>query len=204
MSIEVLDDIIVTGQEFAQNITGRLMRKNQRVTTANGFESINIVQDKTLREYDVNVGPLRRAIREQFDAIFENTEAGAYGFLLLDPKDNSLGTSGRVADLGGGNYQLYKRYTVAGRHKDRKITRPMTGTITVFVSGVATSATVNYATGQMTITGLPSAALVTVTGQFYVPVHFLNDQIEWSMNVAGSDPDGRFYSSTVTLQEVRE
>jgi hypothetical protein len=94
---------------------------------------------------------------------------------------------------------------VSNRHKDRKLTRLKASTITVFVSGVATSFTVDGNTGIFTITGNPSAGLVTWAGQFYVPVHFMNDQIDWDMVVAGQDPDGRFYAGPmVTLQEIRE
>jgi uncharacterized protein (TIGR02217 family) len=207
MSITVLGDVLIAHQEFAQNITGVVRRKNQRVSTANGYESINIVWDSSVREYTLDIGPLRRERREQVDAIFETTEAGAFGCLMLDPKDNAVTTAqGRVADLGGGTYQLYKRYTepTSGRYKDRKLTRPKASTVVVYVSGVATDFELDDTNGTLTITGNPSASTVTWSGQFYVPVHFVNDELEWQMVVAGGDPDGRFYRSTVVLQEIRE
>jgi uncharacterized protein (TIGR02217 family) len=207
MSVTVLDDVELSHQIIEAGVKGRQIRRNQRVSTANGFESVNIVWDKTLREYDIGIGPLRRSAWQEIEALFEVTEGGAYGFLLLDPKDSSAGTGGRVVSLGGGQYQLLKRYIEprSARYKDRKVTRPKLSTLQVLVSGVPTSASFDATTGKGTISGSPAANLVTWTGQLYTPVHFLNDQIDWEMVAAGSDPDGRFYTGPqVTLQEIRE
>jgi uncharacterized protein (TIGR02217 family) len=209
MSLIVFNDVVMSNQVLEAGIKGRQIRKNQRVRTANGFESINVgPQSRTMREYDVGIGPLRRAAWQQLEALHEVTEGGAYGFLLIDPKDSTAtGGEGVVADLGGGTYQLYKRYTerVSGRYKDRKITRPKTASITVLVSGTPATATIDATTGTLTISGNPAANTVTWTGSFYVPVHFLNDQIDWELVAAGVDPEGRFLTGPmVTLQEIFE
>lgn len=208
MTITVLQDVILSNQVIAQGVRGRQIRKNQRVRTANGSESINIVWDRTLREYDLGVGPLRRTDWQKIESLFEITDGGAYGFLLQDPKDGDAGTGGRVAATAtAGTYQLYKRYVepVSGRYRDRKITRPKASTLAVFVSGVGVTFGYDAVNGTISVAGSPTAGSITWTGQFYVPVHFMNDQIDWSMVVAGPDPDGRFLSGpTVTLQEVLE
>jgi len=209
MTITVFDDVILSNQVIQSGIRGRQIRKNQRISTASGFESINVLWDKTLREYDVGIGPLRRADWQYLESLFEVTEGGAYGFLLQDPKDHLVATTeGRVADLtdeSGSYYQLFKRYTerVSGRYKDRKITRPVS--VQVYVSGVATTSSFDATNGRIEITGTPDPATVTWSGRFNVPVHFLNDIIDWEMAAAGIDPDGRFMvGPTVTLQEIRE
>jgi uncharacterized protein (TIGR02217 family) len=210
MTVTVLADVILSNQIIAQGIHGRQIRKNQRVSTASGFESVNILWDKTMREYDLGVGPLRRQDWQYLESLFEVTEGGAYGFLLQDPKDFQVSAAeGRVAEVqdAPGYYQLFKRYTerVSSRYKDRKITRPVSLGTTIYVSGVATAAAIDVTNGRLTITGDPAPSVVTWAGKFHTPVHFLNDQIEWSMAVAGIDPDGRFYTGqTVTLQEIRE
>jgi len=209
MSILILPDVVLSNQVMEAGVRGRQIRRNQRVRTANGVESINVVWDRTIREYDLGTVPLRRSAWEALESLFEVTDAGAYGFLMMDPKDSSAGTGGRVALVPGETsvYQLFKRYVepVSGRYKDRKITRPRASTVVVSVSGVATDATVDGETGRVTIESEPTATDVTWTGSFYVPVHFLNDRIDWSMVVAGPTPDGRFLTGpTVTLQEVLE
>jgi uncharacterized protein (TIGR02217 family) len=118
MPITVFPDVVFRHAVISAGVRGRQIRKNQRVSTANGFESINIVWDRTLREFDIATIPLQRGDWEYIESIHEITEGGAYGFLLEDPKDfHSTSTTavtrttGVMASLGGGTYQLYKRYT---------------------------------------------------------------------------------------------
>jgi uncharacterized protein (TIGR02217 family) len=207
MTITILADVKLTNQWLEGGIKGRQVRKNQRVSTAGGIESINIVMDKTKREYDVGVGPLRRATWQQLESLFEVTEGGAYGFLLQDPKDSSvLVTEGVVAGpiTGAANtFQLFKRYTEpsSARYKDRKITRPYN--VTVFVSGVSHAFTLDDTTGRVVISGVTDPSTVTWSGSFYVPVHFLNDQIDWELTVWGTDPQARFATGPlVALEEI--
>jgi hypothetical protein len=97
-----------------------------------------------------------------------------------------------MASLGGGTYQLYKRYTniASGRYKDRKITRPNATTFQALDAGGGTlTGTVNPETGIATITGTPA----TWTGRFYVPVHFQSDVIDWTLDVSGPE-EFRYYS----------
>jgi uncharacterized protein (TIGR02217 family) len=210
MTITVLSDVVLLNGPIQASVKGRNTRKNQRVSSASGQEWINIgPQDKTIREFDIELGPVRRALWIQLESLHEVTEAGAYGFLLQDPKDCTVsGTAGIVAAQTGGGYQAFKRYTepTSGRHKDRKITRIRAAGLQVFVNGVSTSFTVDANTGTFTsITGNPAANTVTWTGVFYVPVHFLNDTIDWQMDVAGTDPEGRFIAGpSVTLREILE
>jgi uncharacterized protein (TIGR02217 family) len=211
MPITVFPDLILSNQVIEGGVKGRSVRKNQRVTAANGYESINISMDRSKREYDLGIGPLRRSAWQQIESIFEVTEGGAYGFLLLDPKDSTVAlTEGLVAGPISGapnTFQLFKRYTepVSGRYKDRKITRPIATGLSVRVDGTPATFSVDAETGRIEITGQTTSAGVTWSGRFYVPVHFLNDQIDWEMVVWGPDPDGRFASGPqVTVQEILE
>jgi uncharacterized protein (TIGR02217 family) len=208
MTITIFADVILKNQWVEGGIKGRSVRKNQRVTSASGIEAINIVQDKTRREYDIGIAPLRRATWQQLEALFEVTEGGAYGFLLQDPKDSTAAiTEGVVAGPITGSpgwFQMFKRYTepVSGRYKDRKITRPY-GPLQVLVSGVSHTYTVDTTNGRINVAGVTDPSTITWSGSFYVPVHFLNDQIDWELVVWGQDPDGRFATGPmVTLEEI--
>jgi uncharacterized protein (TIGR02217 family) len=210
MSILVFSDLVLRHAVISGALKGRQIRKNQRVTTANGFESINILVDRTLREYEFGSIPLQRADWDYIESIFEITEGGAYGFLLEDPKDFSAAsetayvrTTGVLAALGGGTYQLYKRYThlASGRYKDRKITRVDATKFQAFAfGGSPQTGTVDPATGIATITGTP----MTWTGRFYVPVHFQSDVIDWDLVAPGPEEVRYFSGPNVVLEEIRE
>jgi uncharacterized protein (TIGR02217 family) len=210
MTITVLSDVVLLESSIEADVKGRNTRKNQRVSSASGSEWINIgPQDKTIREFDIHLAPVRGLLWQLLEALFEVTEGGAFGFLLRDPKDFEVsGTDGVVAAKTGGGYQAFKRYTEpsSGRHKDRKLTRLEAASLQVFVNGVSTSFTVDANTGTFTsIAGNPAANTVTWTGQFYVPAHFLNDLIDWEMVAGGGSVDARFIAGPmVTLREILE
>jgi uncharacterized protein (TIGR02217 family) len=210
MSIIVMSDLIFRHNVISAALKGRNIRKNQRVTTANGFESVNIVWDDTLREYDIATIPLLRSDWDYIETFHEITEGGAYGFLLEDPKDFSAAsstsyiiTSGVFASLGGGTYQLYKRkkHIASARYKDRKITRPKADTFQALDSGGSPlTGTVDPDTGIATITGTPA----TWTGRFYVPVHFQSDIVDWTLEASGPEEVRMYSGPSVVLEEIRE
>lgn len=206
MAITIFSDVILPNRVVTAGIRGKQIRRNSRVTTDNGAESINIVWTQTLREYELGFMPMQREAWQDIETLHEITEGGAYGFLMEDPKDGYV-DNGRFAALTSTTFQLYKRYIHAGsaRTKDRKITRPRTTSGTLRISGVPTSSyTVDEETGIFTVPSAPSAASLTWTGFFYVPVHFMDDTIDWEM-IAGGAPDARFLAGpSVMLQEIRE
>jgi uncharacterized protein (TIGR02217 family) len=211
MSVEVLADIVLSNQVLSAGVRGRQVRRNQRVAFASGYQSINIAQAQTLREFDLGTVPLRRTDWQEIEALFEITEGGAYGFLLMDPKDSSVSSAeGKVAGPITGaasTFQLFKRYTesVSGRIKDRKITRP--NAVQIYVDGSPVASSPDPATGRVEVSGGSGVdpTRITWSGSFYVPVHFLNDQIDWQLDIAGPTPDARFLSGPmVTVREILE
>lgn len=207
-TITVYADVILSNRVIQAGITGKNRRLNDRTTTSGGHQTAEVLWNHTLREFDFESVPLRRADWQYLEQLHEITDGGAYGFLMLDPKDHAVTIAdGVVEDLGGGEYQLKKRYTepVSGRTKDRKITRPIAAGLLVYVSGVSTPYVLDATDGTLTITGSPAAALVTWAGRFYVPVHFKDDFIEWALIAPSQDPDARFIAGTsIVLEEIRE
>ena len=61
------------------------------------------------------------------------------------------------------------------------ITKPVSGTVEVKVSGIVTAATVNTVTGVITIGSAPSASNVTWAGEFDCPMRFDTDRLQSSM-----------------------
>lgn len=209
-SVTVLADVILDCRKIHADISGRNIRKNDRIEVDSGAVQANIIWPRSRRQYEFGSVPMRRSDWQTLEALHEVTEGGAYGFLLEDPKDSSVSISEGVVtgpSSSPGEYHMYKRYTeaVSGRTKDRRITRPKASSILVYVSGVLTSAQISDTDGTMHITGNPSASLVTWSGTFYVPVQFLDDNLDWDLLRPGSDAEDRLLAGTsVVLQEIVE
>ena len=206
--ITVFADVVIQNSIIAAGIRGKNMRKNARVPVDNGAESINIVWDQTLREFELGFKPMIVSAWQAIETLHEITEGGAFGFLMEDPKDRQV-TDGVVSSLTSTTFQLYKRYLDApsGRFKLRKITRPRASGFAPSISGVPIAPanyTLNVTTGIITIPSAPAASAVTWTGSIYVPVHFADDNIDWTLVVAGAY-DARFLAGpSVMLKEIRE
>lgn len=210
MAITVFSDVLLPNSIVSAGVSGKQLRLNSRVQADNGQESINVIWGQTLRQYTLGTVPLRVDQWQALETLHEITEGGAYGFLMEDPKDRTavLGAM-QQPGVDAAVMQLYKRYRepISGRYKDRKITRPRAATVQVFDSGVfvdPANYTINEVTGIVTFLSTRTAANLTWTGNFYVPVHFLDDSIDWNLEIAGP-ADARFLAGpSVVLQEVRE
>jgi uncharacterized protein (TIGR02217 family) len=212
VSVTILDDIIAPNSLWSAGAQGKNIRRNDRVEMLSGALQVNVSRAITLRQYEIGTVPLSIEQWQTLEGLYEVTDAGAYGFLLQDPKDCTVSdATGRATliDAGAHTYQLVKRYTAAGSShtRDRQIKRPRAASFVLKVSGVVISGgsyTLNAATGVVTIPADPSAASITWSGLFYVPVHFENDVIDWDLVVAGA-ADARFLAGpSVILTEVKE
>jgi len=211
MSITIYTDVIVPNALLSAGARGRIVRNNTRVQTSNGRQTINVNWARSLRQFELGFVPMTVDQWASAQALFEATEGGATGMLMADPSDQSVKITEGVATLVSGTvYQLHKRYTAAGssRTKDRKITRPIASGFDIKVSGVSltqgTQYTLDDTTGKVTIPSTPTAADITWSGNFYVPVHFENDQIDWELVRSGPAETRLFSGPSLTLKEVME
>ncbi len=309
MPLTVYNDVILpTSLLAAGGVRGKSMRNNARASDQAGYQSVNRVWTRSLRQYELGTVPMPVEQWQALEGLYEVTDAGAYGFLLTDPKDSAvaatagllypfntalLGTIG--VGYGVPSYKLHKRYTSAGstRTKDRAITRPKatpiikrggvtvthgaspgnvsvnydTGTVTFAadssstVTAVAVGATTNvtltaalagvsvgerlYLSGltgtvASTLNGLSfaitaitggglnvytltvattglawtsggsgfaypqSTETLTWAGDFYVPVYFANDNLDWDIVIGGPAANRFIAGPSVLLDEVRE
>lgn len=205
MPITVLADVIMPNSVISSGVRGKNMRLNSRIGLNNGYESINVIWSRTLRQFEIGTVPMLVSQWQAVEALHEITEGGAYGFLMQDPKDCEV-TGGVLVALGGGVYQLYKRYTDvgSGRTKDRIITRPMATNLMVTNGGAPVAHTLDATTGRVTIAGAPDAAGLAWSGRFFVPVHFLEDFIDWELIGPGAASQRLLAGPSVVLQEIRE
>jgi uncharacterized protein (TIGR02217 family) len=119
-----------------------------------------------------------------------------FSFPARDPLDYTVsrGTEGTFATGDGtaGPFQLTKTYADPSNADVRRITKPETGSVKIYVANVLKSEgvdyTLDYMTGKVTFLSghFPSAAAaIEWEGRFYVPVRFAEDKI----------PVGEFYTN---------
>ncbi len=206
MPITVYSDVILPDSVISAGVSGKNMRMNSRIAMNNGYESINQIWARTLRQYQLGIKPMSLTAWQAIQAIHEITEGGAYGFLMEDPSDCQV-SGGVATSLTSTTFQLKKRYTDAGssRTKDRNITRPRSSGFTITTSGTPiVSYTLDVTTGIITIPAAPSAATLAWSGKYYVPVHFQEDFIDWEIVMPGADAGRLLAGPSVVLQEIRE
>ena len=206
--ITVYSDVIVPNNILtAGGVQGQSIRVNSRVPLGDtGYMAINAVWADTMRQYTMGIKPMSLTNWQAIQALFDVTKGGAFGMLMEDPVDHSC-TTGVATLVSAGVYQLWKRYTnaVSSRTYDRKITRPRLAGFAITTSGTPiTSYTLDVTTGQITIPSAPSASTLAWTGLFYVPVHFMEDSINWTLVAGGSSDQRLLAGPSVVLDEVRE
>ncbi|GJD63325.1 DUF2460 domain-containing protein [Methylobacterium frigidaeris] len=167
-------------------------RRTEIVTLGSGDEERNSLWRHSRRRY--NAGPALRSAEDvaMLIAFFEERRGPLYGFRWRDTFDHSSAAPGRAVAptdqrLGTGDgttraFPLAKTYGAAFAPYARPITKPVAGSVTVAVGGVALAASafaLDPATGLVTLTAAPaSGAVVTAGFTFDVPVRFATDRIE--------------------------
>jgi uncharacterized protein (TIGR02217 family) len=143
-------------------------------------------------------------------AFFRARRGAAKGFRFRDPYDDSTGGmtgAPSFADqrLGTGDgvatrFPLLKRYGAGADAQQRRLTRPVAGSVRVALNGAEVAGWTLEAGGIVAFDLAPPAgAIVTAGCRFDVPVRFAEDQLEISgaTFAAGEAP-------SVPLVEIRE
>lgn len=192
--------------------TGGVERRTEIVTLASGFERRSTPWAEGRRRY--LIGANLRALDDMaaLTAFFEARRGRLCGFRFRDFADFKSCAPGGVVTagdqaLGTGNgartrFDLVKRYGEGEGALERRVRKPVAGTVRVAVAGVELDAgefTVDAATGEVTLAVAPAVgAAVTAGFEFDVPVRFDADRIEVTLE---SFEAGRM--AAVPLIEVR-
>lgn len=167
------------------------------VTSAGGQEKRNADWAEARTSYDVGPGVRSEADIAALLAFFRARMGPARGFRLRDPFD--FAGTGEGIGMGDGEtcgFQLVRRYGEVVR----RVTRPVSGSVTVAVDGVGTEAFTLGAGGVVTLDAAPAeGAEVTASFLFDVPVRFAEDRLSVSRAtfLAGA-------AASVPLVEIRE
>jgi uncharacterized protein (TIGR02217 family) len=178
------------------------------VTSASGFEARNANWAQARMRFDAGPGVRGDAEMQTLLSFFRARRGSAVAFRFRDPYDNSSNemagppTPGDQA-IGTGdgstdNFALVKTY---GTGEQRRITRPIAGTLRVAVDG--SEVTTGWTLEDKGVIAFndppPAGAAITAGFLFDTPVRFADDHIEINRStfLAGEAP-------SVPLIEVRE
>lgn len=197
---------------LALGTSGGPVRRTDIVNLSNGRESRNRRWLDARRRYDAGSG--LRTIDDLYAvlAFFEARNGQLNGFRFRDPLDFRSGaptaavtTSDQVIGTGNGTnrtFALTKTYADAGGASQRRIEKPVAGSVLVSVNGVAVTpalVTTDTVVGTVTLATAPAAGAIVCAGfEFDVPVRFDTDRIDVDLSAfrAGRIP-------TIPLVEIR-
>lgn len=172
------------------------------VATLSGHEQRNSKWSQARARYNVASGIKTEEQWHALIAFFRARRGKAVGFRFKDWSDYKV----EAVQLGIGDgdtdeFQLVKIYASGLAAVSRTITKPVVGTIDIYVDAIlqTSGVNVNTATGIVTFTTPPEEdAVITADFEFDVPVRFDTDELELSMDSfnAGS-------WSSIPLVEVR-
>ena len=192
--------------------TGGVERRTEIVTLGSGYERRSTPWAQGRRRYLIGANLRSLDDMAALTGFFEARRGRLYGFRVRDFADFKSCAPGAVVSaadqaLGTGDgvrtrFDLIKRYGEGEDALERRVRKPVAGTVRVAVAGVELDAggfTVDAATGEVTLAVAPLVgAAVTAGFEFDVPVRFDADRIEVTLE---SFEAGRM--AAVPLIEVR-
>lgn len=181
------------GPRFLTAITATQSGREQRVAQ----------WQRSRGEWNVSTGIRSRADIEAVLAFFYARRGRAHGFRFRDWTD--FRATGQLLGFGDGEetaFQLVRRYDSGGVVHARRITRPVEGTVVVYVDGMVVNngVSVDHDTGLVTFSAPPDPGVaVTADYEFDVPVRFDTDAADLTVETFEMQQWGR-----ITVVEIRE
>ena len=166
---------------------GGPVRQVDVLQLSNGAEVRNAKTRHSRRRYNAVAG--LKSISEAYDLLhfFESRFGSLYGFRFRDPLDNTY--DGWLAEGSGEQteFHLTKTYGEVPHVYVRRITKPVSGTVSVSVDGVPTPVSVDYMRGVIQFETAPAmGAIITAAFEFDVPVRFVSDALDIELDDFGS------------------
>jgi uncharacterized protein (TIGR02217 family) len=177
--------------DIAYGSSGGPEYSTEVVVTHGGYEQRNVNWSQARARYNVAHGVKTQVQLDTLIAFFRARKGRADGFRFKDWTDfkavaQALGTGDGVRTV----FQLQKYYQSGSSSEARVITKPVAGTVKVYVNGVQQSVsayTLMLATGVLTFVAAPAAGVaVTADFEFDVPVRFDTDRLAASIDAYGS------------------
>lgn len=181
-------------------------------TSVSGHEGTVLNWEHARHTYDVSFAIRTVSDYKDIRSHFHQARGRGKAFLLLDPLDHDATQTEGTTQVAGDGYQLTKTYGSGGDAYVRKITRPRSGTLTVYrtragvTTDVTSSCTVSYTTGTFTVSGHAGGDVYTWSGDFYVLCRYDTDQLPAAVINKGAGQNGELFVSCsgIPVVEVRE
>ena len=175
---------------------------------SSGFEKRNIDWERTRGKWDVSYGLDQKSNQEATLAFFYARQGRAHSFRFKDWTDYQIGDSVSVTpqavDVADGvatQFQLVRAYVSGAYTFNRTITRPVSGTETIYVDGILdATAVLDADTGVITFLSAPiDTAIIGVICEFDNPARFDTDQLDLR-----AERDELYSIPAIMVFEVRE
>jgi len=161
------------------------------VITQGGYEQRNVNWAQARAQYNVAHGVKTQAQLDTLVAFFRARKGRADGFRFKDWTDYQV--TGQTIGTGDGTttvFQLVKSYISGSSTEVRTVTKPVAGTINMYLNGVLQSGSVyavDTTTGNITFTTAPANGVtISADFQFDVPVRFDTDRLAATIDSYGS------------------
>ena len=167
-----------------------------------GVESSNQNWTRPVERWNVVYGAKPQDDLKTLLQFFMVCQGKAHGFRFKNYVDFEVVTPIPIGTGTGAltTFQLSKRYTFGGQNYDRKISKPVSGTTTIYLNGVLQGSgwTIDITTGIVTFSVAPGAGVVVSAAfQFDVPMRFDTDVIAITLSTY------KVMSTTVPLVELK-
>lgn len=168
-------------------------RRVEVVPLASGGEARNAVWAGSRRRWEIGSAVTNFETLQALTDFFEARGGRLHGFRFRDRLDDRSGP-GRAAvtpldqAIGTGNGET-ARFTLVKAYGDwrRRIWKPVSGSVRVAVDGAEVTASVDTATGVVTLAGPPDeGAAVTAGFVFDCPVRFDTDRLDVNLEAFGA------------------
>lgn len=163
----------------------RVRHSTSVVQVQSGARSANQNWSFPLREFDVSHAMRLKSYMDTLVAFNLTIAEGMANTFRYKPWGDYKATTaeGIVTLISGDTYQIHKRYTFGAFSKDRKVSLPVNGTVTIAGGGTYS---LDYITGIITRTA--GAVPTAWSGEFDVPVYFGADLADYSIRTrSGGD-----------------
>ncbi len=173
--------------------------------TGNGFEQRLPNWDEPLLSFQIGNRNLDNEEIFYLQNFFDSRKGSYETFLIKDWSDYFV-VNQQLNIVNGLNYQLYKSYAVNSDVVNRIITKPKIDTIEIFIDEVQQLSgwSLNFLTGIITFDVAPMGT-VTANFEFYVPVRFVEDKIDYRFKGYEKNTKNKIYAlEQLSLLEVRE
>ncbi|MEP3654651.1 MAG: DUF2460 domain-containing protein [Litorimonas sp.] len=157
------------------------------VQLANGTEVRNAKGQHSRRQYNAVAGLKSREQAIELLNFYESRFGPLYGFRFHDPLDFEADGVLGVGDGERTEFALIKQYGTFPHMYNRRITKPVSGTVNVTVAGEERPVSVDHQKGVIQFQSAPNAGeAISSKFEFDVPVRFESQSLDIGLDDFGS------------------